>query len=85
MENQEDQTLLRRWFKLDNNAIPPEYVLQPISSQFPNVVNPSDKEARNQALNEWWDVFLTLWNALSNVAVKVLEKEQVHKYFMSGK
>ncbi|EDO40517.1 predicted protein, partial [Nematostella vectensis] len=83
VDNTEDKKLLDVWFKLDENAVPPEYVLQPISSQFPAFVDPPNKEARRTAQREWWDVYLNLQNTLRAAAKKVLSKEEAHKYFMS--
>lgn len=84
IEDQDDKQLLQDWFKLDNNAIPPEYVLQTISSQFKDFVDPPSPEARQQALKDWWDVFLQLQNALRKAAVKALTKQEAHKYLQSG-
>ena len=84
-EDEDDKQLLQVWFKLDDNAIPPQYVLQPISSQFTDFVDPPSTEAKQQALKDWWDVFLTLQNALRKAATKTLNKDAAHKYLQSGK
>lgn len=84
IEDQDDKQLLQDWFKLDNNAVPPEYVLQPISTQFKDYVDPPSTEAKQQALKDWWDVFLQLQNTLRKAAVKALTKEAAHKYLQSG-
>ena len=85
VDEQEDRDLIERWFQRDDNAVPPEYVLQSISSQFPDFNGASEEEAREQARKEWWDVFLGLQEALKNAAKKALDKELARKYFVSGK
>ena len=84
VDDQEDKQLLQVWFKLDENAVPPEYVLQPISTQFKDYVDPPSSEAKQQAIKDWWNVFLQLQNALRKAAVKVLTKDAAHKYLKSG-
>lgn len=83
VENQDDKDLLQAWFKFDSNAIPPEYVLQPISSQFPDFVNPPSKEAKQQALKDWWDVFLRLQSVLRKAAAKGLHADSANRYQQS--
>ena len=84
VDDEEDKTLLHVWFKLDDNAIPPAYVLQPISTQFKDYVDPPSSEAKQQAIKDWWNVFLQLQNALRKAAVKVLTKDAAHNYLKSG-
>ena len=85
IEDQDDKDILQSWFKRDDNAIPPEYTLQPISSQFPDFVNPPSKEVKQQVLKEWWEVFLRLQGVLRKAAVKALTKEAAHRYQQSGR
>lgn len=85
IEDQGDKDLLQSWFKHDDNAIPPEYVLQPISSQFADFVAPPSKEAKQQALRAWWDVFLRLQCVLRKAAVKALTNDEAHRYQQSGR
>lgn len=84
IDDEEDKQLLQVWFKLDDNAVPPEYVLQPVSTQFKDYVDPPSSEAKQQAIKDWWNVFLQLQNALRKAAVKVLAKDAAHKYLKSG-
>ncbi|XP_022796831.1 NACHT and WD repeat domain-containing protein 2-like isoform X2 [Stylophora pistillata] len=83
VEDEDEKQLLQVWFKRDDNAIPPEYILQPISSQFTDFFDPPSVEARQQALKEWWEVFLNLQNALRKAATKTLPENAVHKYLHS--
>ena len=84
VDDEGDKQLLQVWFKLDDNAVPPEYVLQAISTQFKDYVGSPSSEAKQQAVKDWWNVFLQLQNALRNAAVKVLTKDAAHKYLKSG-
>ena len=85
VDDPDDKDLLLQWYKKDDNAVPSEYVLQPISSQFPDFANPPDKESRMKALIAWWDVFLAIQSALRIAAKKTLRPGQAHKYFLSGR
>lgn len=84
VDDQDDKQLLQAWFNFDDNAVPPEYVLQPISTQFKDFVDPPSSEAKQRAIKDWWNVFLQLQNALRKAAVKVLTKDAAHKYLQSG-
>lgn len=52
-----DVDILKTWFILDENAIPPVYVLQPISSRIPDFL--SDVGAYTQLLRN--DFFKNKW------------------------
>ena len=84
IEDENDKDFLDAWFKRDDNAVPAKYVLQPISSQFPDFVAPTSKEAKQQALREWWNVFLMLQSILRKAAEETLSKDAAHRYQQSG-
>ncbi|CAN9500293.1 unnamed protein product [Ophioblennius macclurei] len=48
-------TLLRRWFLLDTNEIPPTYILQPVTAQFPYFADlrPEATPQRNKSVLAW--------------------------------
>ena len=85
VEDKGDKDLIQSWFVRDENAVPPEYVLQPISSQFPDFIGAVTKESKQQALKDWWDVFLRLQGILRRAAVKSLPIEAGHHYQKSGR
>lgn len=85
VEDKDERDLMQSWFICDDNAIPPVYVLQPISHQFPNFMYPGSNEARQQALKDWWDVFLRLQKVLKKAAMKALSTEAAHRYRKSGR
>lgn len=75
------------WFNCDVNAVPPAYVLQPISCHIPNNLC-HDADERKLALQQWKRVFAQIQNILRREATKLLgdrSRDQLHKYFMSGK
>jgi hypothetical protein len=39
VSNEVDSQLLSQWFLLDENALRPEFLLQPISSKLPNYIS----------------------------------------------
>lgn len=57
MKDKEEKALLEKWFKCDMNAVPPMYVLQPISYHIPNSLC-HDADQRKVALQNWSQVFL---------------------------
>ena len=76
---------INSWFLLDENLVPPSYVLQPISSHFPNFLS-NDMNARSKAKNAWWDVFCKLQNVLVRGAKENLkDPKKLHNYVMSGR
>ncbi|KAK2152117.1 hypothetical protein LSH36_339g02004 [Paralvinella palmiformis] len=80
---EEEEMLIDNWFLLDENLVPPAYVLQPISSHFPNFLS-NDAKARSKAKNAWWDVFCKLQNVLVRGAKENLKDPQkIHSYIMS--
>lgn len=86
MTDQEEKAVLETWFKCDMNAVPPTYVLQPISSHIPDHLC-RDVKQRKLALQQWNQVFEQIQNILRREARKLFEdrgEEQLHKYFMSG-
>jgi hypothetical protein len=84
IEDAGDKDLIGQWFKQDDNAVPPEYVLQPITSKFPAFVNPPSREARKAACKGWWEVFEKLQSILKSAAAKALSKDAGQKYCVSG-
>ena len=86
LTDQEEKAVLEKWFKCDLNAIPPTYVLQPVSSHFPDHLC-RDSKQRKFALQQWSQVFAQIQNLLRREARKEFKDEggeQLHKYFMSG-
>lgn len=87
MKDKEEKALLEKWFKCDMNAVPPMYVLQPISYHIPNSLC-HDADQRKVALQNWSQVFSQIQDILRPEA-KTLHGAasigELHKYFMSGK
>ena len=72
------------WFRKDENATPPHYVLQPISVIYPEFNSP-DPSVNREASNKWWSVFELLQQLLKDGAKKNLKDEAtILKYAMSG-
>lgn len=87
MKDKEEKALLEKWFKCDMNAVPPMYVLQPISYHIPNSLC-HDADQRKVALQNWSQVFSQIQDILRREA-KTLHGAasigELHKYFMSVK
>lgn len=61
-----DEAVVREWYLLDNNSIPPTYCLQPMSTKFS--VRSDNKDERDQAWRDWGKVERCIWNCLKSAA-----------------
>lgn len=78
------------WYWKDTNAIPAEYVLQPITYHFPNYNDLSEKnrEKNREEREQWWEIFQSFQRLLKRTAKAAIERKQItlqqaHKYFSS--
>ncbi len=73
-----------RWFRKDDNAVPPAYFLLPISYHLPDFVN-KETEASNNAKATWWQENEMMAQALYEAALKHhTSEEEREKYLVSG-
>ena len=72
-----------RWYSKDTNAIPPVYVVHPISFHIPDFVSP-DKEKKTAAKNQWWYESEVIHGTLEKIAQKCFDSEIARKYIRSG-
>ena len=84
VEKEDDLQLLKHWFWRDDNAVPTQYLLQPITSLLPDYRNYENKELRKKASSDWWAAFERMQVVLRVAADTVLDEEERHKYHMSG-
>lgn len=78
--------MLIKWFWRDDNAVPAQYLLQPITSLLPHYRDPQNNEFRKKASSDWWMAFERMQVVLRMAADKVLDEQSArHKYHMSGK
>ena len=88
LSNQIDAALLNKWYRRDNNVVPPTFQLLPITVHYPNY-NSRDSALRHRDRDGWWQTFSKLqqvfWQ-LAEGAVKggAMSPDHAHKYFMSG-
>nr|XP_006821226.1 PREDICTED: NACHT and WD repeat domain-containing protein 1-like [Saccoglossus kowalevskii] len=86
----DDKKLLSEWYRKDKNAIPPKYLLQPITIKYDHYY---DNDQGNQILKEkdhnaWLETSKTLKNILKKSASLAMEEgiideDTKHKYYMS--
>ena len=77
--------MLTKWFWRDDNAVPAQYLLQPITSLLPHYRDYENNELRKKASADWWKAFERMQIVLRRAADKVLDNESArHKYHMSG-
>ena len=76
--------LLNTWFLRDDNAVPPTFVLQRISSIIPDYLSESP-DARKTAKDEWFSVNRRMHTALAEAASQVqgLSEDRVQAYTRS--
>ena len=85
MDNKNDLQLLKHWFWRDDNAVPTQYLLQPITSLLPHYRNYENNELRKKASSDWWAAFEKMQVVLRMAADKALDKnDERHKYYQSG-
>ena len=84
VENLDDLQLLKNWFWRDDNAIPAQYLLQPITSLLPHYRDFANEELRKKASADWWTAFERMQVVLRAAADAALEEVDRHKYYMSG-
>ena len=83
-----DTQVLLKWYRLDLNAVPKVFQLQPITIHFPNYSS-KDTALKLADRDAWWKTFLmlqkTLWS-LVGMAVEEgkINKERAHIYLQSG-
>ncbi|XP_071093650.1 NACHT and WD repeat domain-containing protein 2-like [Haliotis cracherodii] len=82
VEEEEALMLLKTWFKRDNNAVPPTYFLQPISSILPEFRD-ENEEKRKSAKTAWYDQNAIMQKALVKAANQTLDTKAAHRYVMS--
>ena len=76
--------LVFRWYIRDENAVPTEYVLQPITVGYPDLASTDPDKAR-QAKEGWYDTYDSLQQILATGAEDNLtDPERIHLYQMSG-
>lgn len=66
--------LLEKWYKLDENSVPAVYVLQPVSTFFPNAyknaVHTDEAKAKKEK-QHWWQTLVTMREALKKAASQI--------------
>lgn len=84
-------TLEHTLISQDTNAIPTEYVLQPITDHFPhyNDLSEANREKNQIERDQWWQIFQSFQRVFKTTAKIAIERnkitvQQAHKYFSSG-
>ncbi|XP_071108697.1 NACHT and WD repeat domain-containing protein 2-like [Haliotis cracherodii] len=85
---QSELELFDTWYKVDENSVPPVYILQPISSILTNFNNKRHPRLQEQDQSTWWETFSKLQRIIRKAAqvlfiTKKIDREQMHNYFMS--
>ncbi|KAK3612217.1 hypothetical protein CHS0354_039489 [Potamilus streckersoni] len=77
--NLENKDLLDTWYKRDDNAIQPVYILQTVRSMFPffGDYSPGCDEPRARDTANWWKTFEALKKLLQTAAHSLLKKEKI--------
>lgn len=81
--------LLDDWFSKDENAQPPVYILQPISSRLHYYNDPSEPELQANDRHTWWNIYSQLRSSLASAAKKLkiigkLDKKVADLFQISG-
>ncbi|XP_032238906.2 NACHT domain- and WD repeat-containing protein 1 [Nematostella vectensis] len=79
----EDLDLVKYWYWRDDNNVPPEYILQPISSRLPHFRDAEHAQLRRDASDKWWAAYERIHGILRVAADKALSESAARKYHMS--
>ncbi|KAI6228770.1 hypothetical protein M3Y99_01185600 [Aphelenchoides fujianensis] len=87
-EQHDDTSVLDLWYTEDTNAVPAQFILQPISSILVNFNNKRIPKLQEQDAKSWWEVEAKMQNLLRKGAKICFDRqkftqEQMHNYFMS--
>eukprot|EP00163_Fabomonas_tropica_P021422 TRINITY_DN3747_c0_g1_i10.p1 TRINITY_DN3747_c0_g1~~TRINITY_DN3747_c0_g1_i10.p1 ORF type:complete len:439 (+),score=116.18 TRINITY_DN3747_c0_g1_i10:425-1741(+) len=74
--------LLKEWFLLDENIVPPTYILQRISSKIPDYIC-KDRDRRKVASGQWWAIFEQLQALFFDAAKTCLPEATSLPYLVS--
>ncbi|XP_041466709.1 uncharacterized protein LOC121417179 isoform X3 [Lytechinus variegatus] len=78
-----DLNALQTWYKQDENSVPPLYVLQPISSQFREILS-NDKQKRLRAKNQWIVMYKRIIKTLTKyVPMAVKDTKRAESYLQT--
>ncbi|KAK3095848.1 hypothetical protein FSP39_019955 [Pinctada imbricata] len=80
--DQNTRNLLKRWYKKDENACPPEYVLLPINHNIPQYLSQNEDEQKT-AKDQWWKESEEMVLALREASGKLLSEKDASKYTIS--
>ncbi|XP_052261935.1 uncharacterized protein LOC127865910 isoform X2 [Dreissena polymorpha] len=74
-----DRALLDEWYKLDENAVPSIYLLQPIRSKFTFYADfsPGCSEVRKRDTEEWNKTYEALQGVLRKAALEVFKQNKI--------
>ena len=82
LTDQSDRELITRWYLRDDNSVPPCYLLQPISTQFP--IHSANKDEMSKAWADWGKVEKRIRSYLRSAAKTAgLKEEAKQKYVVS--
>ena len=74
-----------RWYRRDDNAVPPSYVLQPISKNIPEFLS-KDPDVFSKARDTWWEENDAMREALATASQQTLtDLIESHKFMQSGR
>ena len=72
-----------RWYRRDDNYVPPMYVLLSISHHLPDFTS-DDKDKKKAAKETWWKESDDVQEALIQAAQKVFDVEKTRQMTVSG-
>ncbi|XP_060597775.1 NACHT domain- and WD repeat-containing protein 1-like [Ruditapes philippinarum] len=82
VEDKGAKDLFQKWYRKDDNSVPPTYILLSVSTHIPDFLS-EDKEKKKIAKNKWLEESQIMQEALSGTAKKVFDEETARKYLQS--
>ncbi|XP_064636230.1 uncharacterized protein LOC135493155 isoform X2 [Lineus longissimus] len=79
-----DHDLISKWYQKDYNVVPAAYILQPISTYYPDVLDKRSIDVQKAAKRRWWADEERISEILARAAAQKLpDTKDIQKYLIS--
>ncbi|XP_059080387.1 NACHT and WD repeat domain-containing protein 2-like [Tigriopus californicus] len=72
-----DESIFLEWYDIDSNSVPPEMILQPISTALPNFLNSMAPKLQETDQKIWWNILCTFQNLFQEAALYLCKTDQI--------
>eukprot|EP00094_Tigriopus_californicus_P008486 TCALIF_08178-PA protein Name:"Similar to KIAA1239 Leucine-rich repeat and WD repeat-containing protein KIAA1239 (Homo sapiens)" AED:0.19 eAED:0.24 QI:10/0.13/0.1/0.83/0.62/0.73/30/118/1888 len=72
-----DESIFLEWYDIDSNSVPPEMILQPISTALPNFLNSMAPKLQETDQKIWWNILCTFQNLFQEAALYLCKVDEI--------